>query len=165
LLAYTLIQTIPGRFREVNQRVNSYEFVIKSDVVFGPVDIVIKILSKDYEELWNAVSTLLGTEGVFKTVTCPVMGGTENLSKEREPCNAYTFVAFGPKAGAEVRDKIRKIRINKNAEVVNAHLIFGQWDYIIESRFQTLQDFAALIQEFQVMPGVLYTTSALCLYT
>ncbi len=69
--AYILIETQPGRNREVAKKVESVPGVISAHPVTGPYDVIAAVSFKHLENMTSIVlPAIQAVAGVSKTITC-----------------------------------------------------------------------------------------------
>jgi DNA-binding Lrp family transcriptional regulator len=72
--AYVLIQTEVGQAVEVAAHVRGLPGVIAADDVTGPYDVIVRVEAGTMDELGRmVVSQVQRTEGITRTLTCPVV--------------------------------------------------------------------------------------------
>ena len=72
--AYVLIQTEVGKSAQVSAQVAQLEGVISSLDVTGPYDVIVQVEADNIDELGKmVVSRMQITEGVTRTLTCPIL--------------------------------------------------------------------------------------------
>jgi DNA-binding Lrp family transcriptional regulator len=72
--AYILIQTEVGKAAQVAQEVGAIDGVVSAEDVTGPYDVVARAEANTVDELGKmVVSRVQMTEGITRTLTCPVV--------------------------------------------------------------------------------------------
>jgi DNA-binding Lrp family transcriptional regulator len=72
--AYVLIQTEVGQAAEVAAQVRILPGVVAADDVTGPYDVIVRAEADTMDELGRmVVSRVQRTEGITRTLTCPVV--------------------------------------------------------------------------------------------
>ncbi|MCU4183799.1 Lrp/AsnC ligand binding domain-containing protein [Acidiferrimicrobium sp. IK] len=72
--AYVLIQTEVGRAAAVVAHVRDLPGVVAADDVTGPYDVIVRAQAETMDELGRmVVSRVQRTEGITRTLTCPVV--------------------------------------------------------------------------------------------
>jgi DNA-binding Lrp family transcriptional regulator len=72
--AYVLIQTEVGVAANVASDIGSVEGVVSAEAVTGPYDVIARIRADNVDDLGKlVVSRLQLSEGVTRTLTCPVV--------------------------------------------------------------------------------------------
>ena len=69
--AYILTDTTPKLDETIQEKVSRIEQVTKCDIVLGPNNMVIEVVTKSEEDLKEVLSKLLKIEGIVKTSTMP----------------------------------------------------------------------------------------------
>jgi len=67
--AYILVDASPGDIDKVQTTLSEFKEVRKSDVLFGPFDIIVDVAVKNMDELNEVVRKIISMESVFKTCT------------------------------------------------------------------------------------------------
>ena len=72
--AYVLVQTLVGKAAEVATTLREIPGVTRAEDVTGPYDIIVRAEAGTVDELGAmVVSKIQSTEGITRTVTCPVV--------------------------------------------------------------------------------------------
>ena len=72
--AYVLIQTEVGRSAHVSAQVARLEGVVSTADVTGPYDVIVQVEADTIDDLGKmVVSRMQLTEGVTRTLTCPIV--------------------------------------------------------------------------------------------
>jgi DNA-binding Lrp family transcriptional regulator len=72
--AFILIQTEVGKAAQVAQEVAAIPGVVSADGVTGPYDVVVRAEASSMDELAKmVVGRIQLTEGITRTLTCPVV--------------------------------------------------------------------------------------------
>jgi len=72
--AYVLIQTEVGRWAHVSAQVARLEGVISAVDVTGPYDVIVQVEADGLDDLGKmVVSRMQLTDGVTRTLTCPIV--------------------------------------------------------------------------------------------
>ena len=75
VIAYVLIEALPGKAREVAKAVSEIDGVESAYSVTGPYDVIVTVKVPDLKELGELVSERIQiVEGVATTFTCVVSG-------------------------------------------------------------------------------------------
>jgi DNA-binding Lrp family transcriptional regulator len=74
VVAFILIQTEVGKAAQVASKVAEIPGVVSSDGVTGPYDVVVRAEASSVDELAKmVVSRIQLTDGITRTLTCPVV--------------------------------------------------------------------------------------------
>jgi DNA-binding Lrp family transcriptional regulator len=72
--AYVLIQTEVGRSGDVSTQIARLKGVISAADVTGPYDVIVQVEADNIDDLGKlVVSRLQLTDGVTRTLTCPII--------------------------------------------------------------------------------------------
>ena len=72
--AYVLIQTEVGQAAAVAEQIRAMEGVVNADDVTGPYDVIAQAEAPTVDDLGKmVVSRIQMTEGITRTLTCPVV--------------------------------------------------------------------------------------------
>lgn len=72
--AYVLVQTLVGKAADVAEALRTIPGVTRAEDVTGPYDIIVRAEADTVDELGAmVVSKIQQSEGITRTVTCPVV--------------------------------------------------------------------------------------------
>lgn len=72
--AYVLVQTLVGKAADVAEALRAIPGVTRAEDVTGPYDIIVRAEADTVDELGAmVVSKIQQSEGITRTVTCPVV--------------------------------------------------------------------------------------------
>ena len=72
--AYVLIQTKIGKLESVASEASRIGRVATAAVVFGPYDVIVRVVAEDVDTLGRqVVSGIQVIDGVTRTLTCPIV--------------------------------------------------------------------------------------------
>ena len=72
--AYVLIETMPGKSRDVVAQVRALAGVVAADRVTGPYDVVVVLETETLDQIGQTLTHHIHTiSGVMRTVTCIVV--------------------------------------------------------------------------------------------
>ncbi len=70
VIAYVLVNTLPGKELEVNSALSAIDGVVEVYTLFGEYDIIAKVEKKDYSEIEETVIRKIRTiHGILETKT------------------------------------------------------------------------------------------------
>ncbi len=70
VIAYVLVNTLPGKELEVNSAISAVDGVVEVYTLFGEYDIIAKVEKKDYSEIEETVIRKIRTiHGILETKT------------------------------------------------------------------------------------------------
>ena len=72
--AYIMIETAPGKSRDVIKALGSIPAVDAANAVTGPYDVIVEVTAQDLNEIGDLVSRRVHTiNGISRTLTCFVL--------------------------------------------------------------------------------------------
>lgn len=71
--AYMLVDASPERLGSVQEEIFEFGAVQKCDIVLGPYDIIVEVVTKDIKELTDIIAKVCRLNGVKKTMTMIVV--------------------------------------------------------------------------------------------
>jgi DNA-binding Lrp family transcriptional regulator len=161
MLAYVFIQTAPGKFNGVYDRLKNRTYLLLADVVFGPADILAKIRGPNFDEIVASVLDIRNIDGVIKTATSPVIDKEpETLENERVSAYAYILASASPKSGLTPLQAFKNQKLG-TASVTNCHFVLGEYDYVLEVQSRSLSDLKKLIRQIHDTVTEVTSTSTL----
>ena len=83
--AFVLLETAPGKAREVSASIKQVKGVRSVDVVSGPYDVIAVVEAEDFTELGEIVTTMIApVSGVSRWVVCATLSEAEGPARARK---------------------------------------------------------------------------------
>lgn len=162
MLAYVFIQTAPGKFNGVYDKLKNRSYVLMAEVVFGPADLLAKIRGQNFDEIVSSILDIRNNiDGVVKTATSPVIDKEpEDLESEARGAYGYVLATATPKSGSGPLQALKSQKLG-TASVTNGHFVLGDYDFILEVQSRSLSDLKKLIRQIHDTVAEVMGTSTL----